>query len=313
MASTRQVLIRTDPGDYVQSRILARWGRESTGTSTSIVLALPNLQLPYPNFTLPYVDTLPQSMILTVPYYDDPKDLIPYDDRKALAVYAPTPCGLAVYHRPNSVIIYTGPVDFTKFWVDLHLHLVVSKTYAQQFKSTYLFKEYVHWVELMLSGGIPSLLDPLEYITIDEPVQRPEERASCTMNGLYTLGNLVALTVLLSNVYTELYELGRRRGQQPAFINSSQRDLLRSIQDLTRVPVEVKVGDEDDWPWWATDEDTACSEFLTIILAHITSDPTPIDSLRQTQARVVKRRRGFLRALVDLKSSRNGGGEWDLD
>ncbi|CAE6522037.1 unnamed protein product [Rhizoctonia solani] len=304
MASTRQILIQTNSGVYVhlihpgpqtlcmpqviplsaapsllryplafsratRSRILARSGRKYTRAATSITLTLPTPRLPHPNVNLTCTNPLVKRMIITVPYYDGPTDLARYDDRKVVAVYVPTPCSLAVYHRPNSVAIYTGPMDFTRFWLNLHSHRVVSRVFTQRFKDAYMFKD---WVEkLILSDVIPSLprlLNPLVYyITIDEEIQWAE-RASWTMAGLYTLSTTVFMAVLLSEAYLELCKL-----------------------------VKPQVGNEDDWPWWAIDENTARSEVLTIMLAHITSDPIPINTLRQTQARVVNRRRGFLRAL----------------
>ncbi|CAE6410020.1 unnamed protein product [Rhizoctonia solani] len=362
-ASTQHVLKRPDPGDHVD---LIHQGPRALGLSTALQppstpilsvsssVPLPGLARPrrllrwgeiltnaitpaihtgstYPSYTnVTWTNYRFTERISTVPYYDGPKSLTLYDDRRALAVYASVPRDLAVYRHPSSVAIYTGPIDYIQFWPDLHSYWVLLSVYAPRFVSTPMFKDYVHlsqedfdrWMEeLILPGGsldILSLLNPsAQYLTIGELVRGPAERASRAMAGLYVLGSLVALAVLLVEKYVELCEtFSQDRNQPQSLANSFQTNLLKPIQYLSLVSAEPKISGEDAW-WAVGGKETAQLGVPTIMLAHITSDPAPVNAKshpesRPTRVRVVDRRRAFLHALANLKPSRNGG-RWDLD
>ncbi|EUC61511.1 hypothetical protein RSOL_396390 [Rhizoctonia solani AG-3 Rhs1AP] len=359
-ASTQHVLKRSDPGDQVHlihqgpralglsapfeppptvmlsvsSSIhphglarpgrLFRWGGLLTRANTPPI-HICSTHPSYSNVTS--VNYRLTEQIPTVLYYDGPKSLTLYDDRRALAVYASSPRDLAVYHHPSSVVVYTAPINYIQFWPDLHSYQVVSSVYSPRFVSTPMFKEYTYlsrvdfdqWMEeLILLGGssdILSLINPsAHYFTIGQLVRGPEEWATRAMAGLYVLGSLVALVVLLIEKCVELCEtFGRYLGQPQLPANSSQANFLKPIQYSSLVSAEPSINGDDIW-WVVDGEHAAQLGALTIMLAHITSDPTPINaqSHPESRARVVGRQRGFLHALANLESSRNRG-RWDLD
>ncbi|KAG8728483.1 hypothetical protein FRC11_010955 [Ceratobasidium sp. 423] len=182
-----------------------------------------------PNTTL-LDDNSTESTILTVLPYDGSKDLAHYDGRRALITFGYHGSReLAVYYRPTALLVYTGPTNYVRFWVNPSHHELVAYVYRPRFVvGTYLAKEYSHldptnfgrWtvdnpIDMLLASDRSYLLEvfgltsPL-YITLGKFERRFEERGSWVLAYLYVVGILLALGITATEEYTEPRKALRR-------------------------------------------------------------------------------------------------------
>ncbi|ELU42936.1 hypothetical protein AG1IA_03034 [Rhizoctonia solani AG-1 IA] len=236
----------------------------------------------YSNATWPDSTSIHERVVLTVNYYDGPKDLAVYDHRRALAIYVDTPNDLALYDRPSSVALYSGPAYYDWLLLDPSLYHIASKTCAVR------------------------LVKPTAF-------NKPKHPGDFSRNG-WMLHKL--LSVLTKHIPTGE---GRKRLAESIEYDTSTGSHCGGLPAAARTPAHLlfeQVGfstSEQDC-WWTTGEKyMSRKDVLTIVLPHITSNPLPTSARSQsrpTSVRLINRRRGFLRALEGVERSKR---TYDLD
>ncbi|KAF8752058.1 hypothetical protein RHS01_08055 [Rhizoctonia solani] len=240
----------------------------------------------YSNATWPDSTSIHERVVLTVNYYDGPKDLAVYDHRRALAIYVDTPNDLALYDRPSSLPSTPGQHTTIGFyWI----------------RPT-AFNKPKHPGDFSRNGWmLHKLLSVLtKYIPTGE-VMHSITRVSL---NVYTLMLLVVLSGMLFQ--------GRKRLAE-SIVRYIYRLTLWGLPAAARTSAHLlfeQVGfstSEQDC-WWTTGEKyMSRKDVLTIVLPHITSNPLPTSARSQsrpTSVRLINRRRGFLRALEGVERSK---------
>ncbi|CAE6474054.1 unnamed protein product [Rhizoctonia solani] len=286
-----------------------RWGKRSTRVNPPTRFGSGH-HPSYSNTTWTDPTTLSELVVLTVKYYDGPKELAVYDDRRALAIYAPTPRDLAIYDRPKSVALYSEPSYHEWLRVDPNLYHIASKTCAPRLVNSTASEEHQKGFEGM-NSVLRCILNSLaKHLTFDKVAHAIGQRDRAP---IYALVLLVALFGVLFRVQ-EHKNLPQPTNYTVFFIPSdgSLLDVIHASGQLMPDQAELVLCEEDHW-WTGGKKYTTRRDVFTIVLPHITSSSLPISTCyqsRPTSVRLINRRRGFLRALHDVERSKV---EYDLD
>ncbi|KAF8684889.1 hypothetical protein RHS04_01083 [Rhizoctonia solani] len=263
----------------------------------------------YSNATWPDSTSIHERVILTVNYYDGPKDLAVYDHRRALAIHVDTPNDLALYDRPSSLALYSGPAYYDWLLLDPSLYHIASKTCAVRLVKPTAFNKPKHPGDFSRNGWMLHKL--LSVLTKHIPTGEVMHSITRVSLNVYTLMLLVVLSGMLFQ--------GRKRLAESIEYDTSTGSHCGGLPAAARTPAHLlfeQVGfstSEQDC-WWTTGEKyMSRKDVLTIVLPHITSNPLPTSARSQsrpTSVRLINRRRGFLRALEGVERSKR---TYDLD
>ncbi|KAH7337442.1 hypothetical protein B0J17DRAFT_629025 [Rhizoctonia solani] len=196
----------------------------------------------HPNLTRLGNDQPAKSTLFTVLPYDGPREL-------------------AIYCRPTSLVVYTGPINYVRFWVDPSHYELVLYIYRPRFViDACLAKQYGHLdptnFERCLRVFGPTFP---QYSTIGRFERRPEERAAWTLFHLCTLGFLFALVMMASE---DIRNCGRNA--VPAASLGGDHNLLTLPGLVYQVSSQENESDAaSEVNWWKADGGEAnTSEYL---------------------------------------------------
>ncbi|KAG8741291.1 hypothetical protein FRC11_014891, partial [Ceratobasidium sp. 423] len=247
-------------------------------------------------------DNSTESTILTVLPYDGPKDLAHYDGYRALITYGYNgPRELAIYYRPTTLVVYSGPINYVRFWVDPSYYELVAYIYRRRFViGSHLAKEYSHldptsferWavenpIDILLATDRSYLLEvfgltqPLR-LTIGKLDRRFEEGASWVLAYLYSVGILLALGIMAAEEYTELRKaFGRDQSRERTNSSEGDHDLL-ALPAIVDQASSKELDAVTEGNWWKVDEEgarqTGYSTSTRFLELPVITTPEPIST-----------------------------------
>ncbi|CCO37810.1 hypothetical protein BN14_11970 [Rhizoctonia solani AG-1 IB] len=208
-----------------------RWGKRPAKVQRSTRSCPEDHLTLYANATLAGLAPIVERVVVTVKNYDGPKELGMYDDRRALAVYKPTPRDLAiykptprdlavykptprdlaVYDRPRSVALYSGPIYHDWLRLDANLYHIVSKTCAPRLVSPDASSAYQQ-------DALGYLIDRLSQVFVIAEVAYTIGQQAKTHGHVFVVAATVIGTVLtFMECISLLYTIGEPRRMYALF------------------------------------------------------------------------------------------------